>query len=75
MTVKKFTDRLWYITPFAVISEKTSVEDLYTAERVKEKALWSGDAMESESSDTFMAVADLEVKRYGIVDNTLLIEV
>lgn len=74
MTVREFTNRLWYVTPFVVISEKTDFGDLYTLESIKEKALWCGTG-NTTMSESFKAVAKREVKRYGIFDNELILEV
>lgn len=73
-TVRQFTDRLWYVTDICIIRKDHEPITYPTLTKFRKIALWTGN-VSSLRSITAKEVNDRYVDSYGIIDNTLIIEV
>lgn len=73
-TVNQFLDRLWYTTDIVIVPYNHAPIDMPDIDNFKNIALWSGSV---NSTRSCLAIQFLQryVKAYGIIDNTLIIEV
>lgn len=74
MTVNEFVNQMWYVTQIVVIDEATNFDNIRDIEDLKKIAIWHGSVM-STMSEMFKKTGKRNVKRYGIMDNHMVIEV
>ena len=73
-TVNQFLGRLWYTTEIVIVPYNHVPIDTPDIDSFKKIALWNGSV---NSTRSCLAIQTLQryVKSYGIVDNTLIIEI
>lgn len=75
-TVGKFLQNLWYTCPVLIIrqDEMDLPTPFYELQSIAKKSLFTGNANELRS-ECYRNVLQREVINYGILENTLVIEV
>ena len=74
MTVREFTDHIWYVQPILVITwQDFDAREREDIEELKKKALLYGDNCMVLSSETAKSIMDKKVDSYGVIDNVLII--
>lgn len=74
MTVREFTNHLWYAQPIAIIKWKDFDSSNNDMQTINSKALMTGLNYDLRS-DTYKETNNMLVDSYGVIDNVLIIEV
>ena len=76
MTVQEFLLNAWYSQKVAIIdlNQKQLYDALKDEKTLKEISLFFGDNWQTRS-DLYKPIKKMEVSDYGVIDNTLVIEV
>lgn len=73
LTVREFTSRLWYSQPIIVLKWQ-QFDRWYNIDEIRKAALMVGENYQLRSIN-YEDVCNMAVDSYGVMDNTLIIEV